>query len=403
MVMNSNFPVIEVARSASHKYSRLDSFQNWVSDEFFCSAKGQCLAADLDATSAELHDFCQREVASAFAEIRSRLESQGLAVVEGDAPAPREPYEMPRRAEPEENPFKVSAAPAPELTHDGALIVPPQNAEPIEAAQPEVVQSGAPEATPARRGRKAAPKPEGPAAMEALKQSLPPDSPVLAMVKPASEIAPKADPAAGYFRATDDDLPANIAAAPHEPAAPKSQVERLKAIEAQLAADHKKPLEAVGGPLRAFVKAFLGGVLPKPPDPRYEAHLPLWESFARFYGAQLLSKPVESGEAAGGAWAVFVRKIDAWPLAFKVLASDMAAYHYPDSCTDLLEFLETDGLLAPDVNMWTFLQLLRIGRNALLAARDAATKRGVVLSQVVGKLNLDIASEKDVLSAVAGA
>lgn len=343
-----------------------------------------------------------------------------------------------RRQLQETSPFTVTAAPKPEpptetTTHK------PEPPEPVaetivhkaepEAHKPEPVQSGAPaedskpeppKEEPATRGRrKAAPKVEGAAAMEALKAEVPPEG---AEPKNFGEKLAENIVNSGAFQATTDDLPTNIAAAPHEPA---SQVDRLKAIEAMIATDHEKTLEvwckkeniARAGKkqpitplgyahhlLTVFIKAFLKtNELPKPPDPEYSRHLPLLESFVKVYGGQLVSNPQEEGTKAGDSWAIFVRKIDGWDIGFKSLVTAVAVRYYPDEVMNAIEFLENDGLTEPDKNMSAFLKLMLISKQSLLAARDAAAKRKVSLAEVVSWLDLDLATEGSVLSHLAGA
>ena len=200
------------------------------------------------------------------------------------------------------------------------------------------------------------------------------------------------------------------ASAPHEPQpnpAPtplRSHKERLEAIKAKLAAEHKKPEDVVFTALVAFIKAFLHvDRIPKAPDPLYEAHLSHIEQFAAQYGGQMLAHPKEEGEKAGDSLKIFVRKIDAWPAKIKDLAKQVAVKYYPDEVMNLLEFMEIDGLTEPSLDAFMFLYLLRISRNSLAAVRKAAVERKVSISAVVGNLDLDVADEKAVLSAVAGA
>lgn len=276
---------------------------------------------------------------------------------------------------------------------------------------------------PATRGRrKSEPKPEGPAAMEALKAAVPPT--------PGEEICKCGYPVNLHqkdsgcqlpfatFQATADDLPEIIAAAPGEgrepadkqvaPMTPMSHLERLKAIEAMLVAEHKRTPEVVNNSLKYFIKAFLHvDKLPKitvtePNDPVYGAHLPLLENYAKFYGGQLLSKPIEEGEKAGASWSLLVRHIDKWPPVFKELIKTVAAREYPDEVMSLIEFLEVDGITQPGEECLAFLMLMKVSRNALLAAREAAKKRAVKLSEVIGQLDLERATESQVLSALAG-
>ena len=339
-----------------------------------------------------------------------------------DDPSPAAP-------EPERNPFTVTAAPPKEeskapIQETKATVVETVTHKPEpEVHKSEPVQSGAPEPEkvtempkaeepPRRRGRPpATPKPEGAAAMEQLKKEVPPEAP-------------------NGFQATNDDLPDNIAAAPHAekpqaPAEPLSQVERLTAIKALLVREHGKYLEswckkeniARAGKepaitpsayahhlLKTFIKAFLKvNTLPTPPDVVFARHLPLFESFAKLYGGQLISKPQEEGAKAGESWAIFVRKIDEWPTGVKDLAKTVAAERYPDEVTSLLEFLDVAGISTPDAEMMAFFKLLRIGNQTLQAAREAAKKRGCSLFELTSSLNLDLADEKQVLSAIAGA
>jgi len=457
--MNSNFP-IEFVRSATGGVSWQTSTDVWKRREFFSSIKTSCFGHEYDEKTAEAQANVNAQIEEALEDLKNRVRATGATPVDGTAdPTPyAEPYQQQRR-EPEESPFKVTAAPhAPQTDSstaatNAALSVQTDPTSAAEQAQKdrfaqgkpetEPLQTGAPEphlryqpandrstrgetlgiqpdiassgtssgfdspsfkaiakkeATKPRGRRKAEPKPEGPAAMEALKASAPPE----AVIAPSPEVR-------AVYQATLADLPPNIAAAPHEPQAvaptpPKSQVERLKAIEAMLLKEHKgQTEERVGQSLRAFVKAFLlVSTLPKPPDPAYEQNLPLFESFARNFGKEMLSNPVEEGEKAGASWGRLVRHIDTWPVGYKVLVKQLATFHYPDATTDLLEFLDGDGLREPNENMWTFLQLLRIGRNALLPVRDAAKKRGCSLSAVIGNLDLDLADEKAVLSTIAG-
>jgi hypothetical protein len=399
--MSKLFPNIQITRSKSHKVARQDSFGNWISDETFISARGECLLADMQEASDELMSFCQQQTEQDFAEIRAKLEHQGVPVQTG---APE------HRGEPEENPFKVTAAPKKNTADDFPLGSVEDEKRRLERAiqaeknqqamleQDDKIQPGAPAEAPElelvpepkRRGRQPkTPAPEGPAAMEALKASVPPTP-----------------PPTQAFQATVDDLPENIAAVPHAglpPEPPLSQVERLKNIENLLAKEHKRTTDVTGTALRSFIKAFLRvDRLPKPPDLAYEVHLPLFEQFAASYGGQMLTRPAEEGEKTRGSWEIFVRKIDAWPEGIKTLAKIVAVRHYPDEVTCLLEFLEIDGLTEPSAAMLVFLKLLRISRNSLLAARDAAGKRKVALGAVVAGLDLDLADEKAVLSTVAG-
>ena len=399
--MSKLFPNIQITRSKSHKLARQDSFGNWVSDEAFCSVKGECLIADAEEAAAELTAFCVAQVEADFEAIRSNLEQHGATPI---------PTEQPRRAEaPDETPFKVSAAPPVNGTPKSAATI-----EEAPAPAVEVLQSGAPprrtEEAPKRRGR--APKekpPEGAAAMEALKADNPPIA-----AQPASNN--------GAFRASDDDLPDNIAAAPHTnvvtmpapadqpakvqnlaPTPQKSQGERFRDLTELLVAEHKKPFKDADDALRKFTKAFLHvDRLPKPPDPSYDAALPVLESYAKHYGGQMLTAPEVEGQKAGASWMQFVRKIDQWPDGHKHLAKLVATRNYPDEMMNLLEFLDAAEIAPATPEAHLFMQLLRIGREALAAVRTAAAKRGVTLAAVVGKLDLDLASEKDVLNTVAG-
>ena len=342
-----------------------------------------------------------------------------------------------RRQIQESSPFTVTAAPKPEPPAETIVHKPEPPAPVVETPthkpEPEVhkqepLQTGAPaeeskpeppkeEKTRGRRAAKAA-VPEGAAAMEALKAEVPPEG----------NKASDPPPATQGFQATTDDLPANIAAAPHEPkpTEPPSQLERLKAIEEMLVKEHSKTLEvwcnkeniARAGKkapvtpliyahslLATFIKAFLktNEALPKPPDVVYARNLPLFESFAKTYGAQLVSNPQEEGGKAGDAWAIFVRKIDGWDIGTKALVTAVATRFYPDCVTDCLEFLENDEITEPSKEMTAFLKLHLISKQSLLAARDAATKRKVALSEVMGKFDLDMATEATVLSHLAGA
>jgi hypothetical protein len=424
--VTQGFPFVEITRSASHKVARQISTGDWISDEFSCHVKTQCLASEAEQKSEETHIFCKVEVARAFEELRLTMPPDAERVADSSDAAFQGQARRNREAD-EESPFRVTAAPKGETI--GIAFEPPVHITETKAFEPETiapVQTGiavVPDAP--RRGRK--PKPEGPAAMEALKASAPPERSAAPVQAAPERLRPEPDKQG--FKATEDDLPSNIAAAPHEPGKPvqspeelpKSQADRLRAIESRLIREHHPFIQAqvvknkekgiitttekiVTGLLKVFVKSFLRvKELPKPPDPLYETHLLHWESFAASYGGQLLSKAAEEGEKAGDSWRLFVRRIDAWPKGFKNLAAETAIKYYPDEVMNLIEFLEQDGLTEPGEDMFAFLLLLRISRNALLAVRKAAVERKCSLVDVVGQLDFDAADEKAVLSAVAGA
>lgn len=256
--------------------------------------------------------------------------------------------------------------------------------------QPPVVQSGQLEtvAPPAEkpRGRRAT-KPEPPKPEEAkdkLKQSAPPEG----------------------FKATDEDLPPNLSKPGPQLVPPKpelSQLERLRGLGAYLAERHKRDAAQADAAVRAFLKGFLSmETLPKPPNPHYET-LPLWESFVREHGADLLANPHAEGQAAGNSWNQFVRHIDQWPEDMKALATSVAIQRFPAGVMDLIEFLELSGITEPGREMRIFLQVFRISREAVVKLRDTAAERKASLEHTVGSVDLEQATEADVLTAIAAA
>jgi len=59
--------LVEVARSFAFKLN----CGNYQSADFFCSQKAECLAEDVEATSARLYAFCRSEVAKAVQQYKA--------------------------------------------------------------------------------------------------------------------------------------------------------------------------------------------------------------------------------------------------------------------------------------------------------------------------------------------
>jgi len=222
-------------------------------------------------------------------------------------------------------------------------------------------------------------------AMDALKASAPPN---------------------GEFKASDADVPENIGTKPGLQLIKdeRSQIERIQAIDERLAKDHKREVAECKARRQTFIKAFFNRPqLPKPPDPLYEPVIPLWESYAKQYGANMLANPQGSGSEVGVSWANFVRAIDQWPGDLKALAKSVAIQRHPDRVEDLLDFVNgVLGLEKPDREMWTALHVYRISPLLPVKLRDAAADRKASMESVVSGLNLESATEKDLMTAIAG-
>lgn len=54
-------PLVEIVRSFAFKLNT----GNYESRDFFCSRKAECYEDEADAVSAELHDWCRRQVQAA--------------------------------------------------------------------------------------------------------------------------------------------------------------------------------------------------------------------------------------------------------------------------------------------------------------------------------------------------
>ena len=60
--------MVEVVRSVAFKLN----LGNYQSMDFFCSQKAQCPADEVDATSADLHEWCYEEVMKAANEVKRK-------------------------------------------------------------------------------------------------------------------------------------------------------------------------------------------------------------------------------------------------------------------------------------------------------------------------------------------
>ena len=69
---------VEVARSFSYKLSESEChlIPKFASRDFFASQKAQCRAADAEAVSEQVYQFCKRQVMKAVREYIAELEAQ---------------------------------------------------------------------------------------------------------------------------------------------------------------------------------------------------------------------------------------------------------------------------------------------------------------------------------------
>jgi len=429
--MNPLEPRIEVTRSFAMKVN----LGNYQSADFFASAKHECALTEAEEISELVYGFVKGQVLKSAAEFRSEYpkvfsdEGAMRETIDASTYAFREKArELNQRAQ--QNPFQVSAEPAPEVVHavqsSGAVPVTAESPSGSPAAAPPVVAEETGTSSQGAGGLASSPGgPPSPPPVGGEAQAPPTDAAPKRRGRPPTKSSPEASgangdtgtsnggavpPEGGQHVQSGEAVPAIIGDVLQEQVTQAERMYRVVDVLAKGEPRKSPPWDAARAKLQQFMLTFLPGQprpaiqtdLSTPPNDRYERALPLLESLASQYGPHILAEPQKTATMALDGYGKLVRHIDKWPDAVKGAAIQTAIACYPDCCYDLIEYLDMKPPVTGDGDLLVFLSVVRRSREIATKVREfsASTKRPIV--EILRGIDLAKCSEGDILGRLMG-
>ncbi len=155
--------------------------------------------------------------------------------------------------------------------------------------------------------------------------------------------------------------------------------------------------------IRTFTKH--KGPLPKPTHDVYARVLPFLEAMSIREPDVIKHNPMEVADQLFKGYTVFAHFIDAWPDESKVAALKSVLARCPQTggsgLVEWLEGIQAEGALKP-VDIRVAVKVYGIGRDATAAMMNAENSTGKAFSELLDGVDLGTATEKDVLTKLAG-
>jgi hypothetical protein len=452
-------PLVEISDSYSFKLNVGDH----QSLDFWFHSKSQCRESEREEKAVELYEFCKAQVVFQVGQYNPTIARWLRDGVPADVRLEPPP---PKQKQPQENPFRVGAAPAEtapaavqpgqvtEVSNGDQKVTEPQvttpktetrvdksgQGETSESVQPGQTPGGENSSKPAEVDKTKESVGGGETPPQAARRGRPPKTQPPA--EPAAEKGNKQEPLIpkNGFQADDSDIPASMGGTSDVPPAPdvkgkseqaikamptqvpaadprpgpqlvpkqeRGQMERIKAVVAHLAESSKRDPVKVDESVKNFMRAFLNfkGVLPKPPNDIYIPVLPILESLA--YGkhaGDILGDAHTSGLKAGAGWGQLARHVDRWRADIKQSAIRTAIQKYPYNAHDLLDFLQDVAKLG-DLNdeLLVFLDTFYHHNAAVaMALRESGVQQNKPMKEILNGLDVSTCGEGAILSRMSG-